>query len=510
MPRISAHSGRSRQESEVQALLVSGENGSASASSSRARESTAVTTLVVWGTAAANPVLTALAGLLVARSLRPASYGEVAYFFSVFGLVLTVGSMGLTTRVTLAVAQLRGQGDDSRARSVTHTLLTLRLTTVAALLGLSIVAAVSGNAILAAAGIAGSVALVTGFLLGIVQGLGKPRVAAGIQALQVLLYLGGIVAWASVAAERVFVAVIASWTLPLLAALPSCRDALGGWTWAISFDPRRWQEALLASGQVYAVTLLLAPYGAIAVLALGSARRFEDAALVSVTLTLALALSAVEATVLMVHYEPRLCHLLARSKEAAFEWFDGFYHVFAALSVAASVILAMYPGALITLLFTERYAAASSVLAGLAAGAGFLALGQFMLWTLFVHGRVRWALASALVQLTSLSGWVGVVILSPSLPLYWLGIGHTLSAAAGLAVCMLGMKQLHPWHGWHFKRLVGAVVAALGTAVLLERVLPTGGTRGETAGLLLLVGVLVCAASAIFLAPQTLRQPIDR
>ena len=63
------------------------------------------TTIVVGTVGVVVQISTALASLVVARSVDPATYGQVAYFFSLFGIVVLLGSMGLTTQVVTEVAQ---------------------------------------------------------------------------------------------------------------------------------------------------------------------------------------------------------------------------------------------------------------------------------------------------------------------------------------------------------------------------------------------------------------------
>ena len=69
------------------------------------------TTIVVGTVGVVVQISTALASLVVARSVDPATYGQVAYFFSLFGIVVLLGSMGLTTQVVTEVAQHSGRGN---------------------------------------------------------------------------------------------------------------------------------------------------------------------------------------------------------------------------------------------------------------------------------------------------------------------------------------------------------------------------------------------------------------
>src|SRR4051794_4196858 len=95
------------------------------------------TTIVVGTVGVVVQISTALASLVVARSVDPATYGQVAYFFSLFGIVVLLGSMGLTTQVVTEVAQHSGRGESDRLRTSVQALTRARLGSLAIVLLIS-------------------------------------------------------------------------------------------------------------------------------------------------------------------------------------------------------------------------------------------------------------------------------------------------------------------------------------------------------------------------------------
>ncbi|MGH2457893.1 MAG: hypothetical protein ACRDIY_03400, partial [Chloroflexota bacterium] len=350
------------------------------------------TGLLVGAAAGGIQVASAVAGLLVARGLGLARYGEVAYFFSVFGMVVLLGSLGLSTQVTTEVAHLVGSGKIQSVGREIPVLLQARLATVGLVAAAAALVAIQGDRTVAAAAIAGGIALLAGFGFGMAQGLGRARLVVGLQLGQALLYLGAVAFWASSAPERVFAAVIGTYTISMLTVIVGCRGILArtirvrGSIFAMS------RAIVPLTGPVYFLTLLLAPYGAIAVLALGKAGAFESAADVSIALALASPLSGALATVIVAYYYPRLCALVARQEPTCHELFEGFYRPAAALGVLATIMLAVYPGELISLLYPARYLIVVATVRAMAPAAGLLAVGQLLVWTLWAHGQARSAL----------------------------------------------------------------------------------------------------------------------
>lgn len=468
--------------------------------------STAPTALLVGAAGGLIQVTTAIAGLFIARGLGIAQYGEVAYFFSVFGMVVLIGSLGLSTQVTTEAARLVGIGTTRSRSGKISILLEARLVTVAVLDIIAALVAIQGDRTAAVAVVAGSVALLTGFGFGIVQGLGGARLVAGLQLTQALLYLGTVALWASVGPGRVFATVIGTYTISFLGTIVACRQLLA------TAIRSRWHigETLRAiiplTGPVYFLTLLLAPYGGIAVLTLGKAGAFESAAEVSVALALTGPLSGALATIIGAYYYPHLCALVARDAPTCREFYEGFYRPIAALGILATIILAVFPAELISILYGPRYLAGVATLRAMAPAAGFLAVGQLMVWTLWSHGQVRCALAGAFVQLVVLLAAVALAVSRPTVPLWWLGLGHSLAAASGVAVWSIGLRRLGRDYRWHVRRLTVTTGSALAVAALLQRALAALETNRLTSAMGLVVATLLVGALVAGLAvPFSLR-----
>src|SRR5690348_17144951 len=77
------------------------------------------------------PISTAVAGLILARSLPTADYGRLAFFFSVLGMVILFGSLGLSTQITTLVARQIVTDEAHNGSSEIANLIILRLSTAA-------------------------------------------------------------------------------------------------------------------------------------------------------------------------------------------------------------------------------------------------------------------------------------------------------------------------------------------------------------------------------------------
>jgi O-antigen/teichoic acid export membrane protein len=346
------------------------------------------------------------------------------------------------------------------------------------------------------AGLTAGVVLATGFAHGVIRGAGRVRLAAGLPVAQAAIYLVAVTLWAGSTPERVFAAMAASYGMSLLVSLPICRPLFEACL-RIGLRARApIRRVVSSSSPVYLLSLLLAPFASIAVIGLGAAGRFGDAALFSAALTLALALSTALSLVVSVQYFPRACVLAASGEDGA-AWFDRFYRPFASLGVAVAAMQVVFPGDAIVALFTNRYVGGADVLRSLAGVGAFLALGQLAVWTLFAHGRVRFALFGTGTQLTVLLAWVVLVIHLPALPLWVLGDGHVVAAASGLAVCALGINRLDRSYRLHARRLAAALLTVIAAeiglrdlmlAVYAGRYLPIGALVVAT-----LIGTLIAA-----------------
>lgn len=427
--------------------------------------------------AAAVQLVTAVAGLIVARSMEPAAYGQVAYFFSLFGMVVLLAAFGLSTQVTTEVATLVGAGRAVEAGGAVLALGAGRLATALPVLGAAALFGARGDGIAALACLVGAVALLSSFVLGAIQGMGYAWPVAAIQFAQAGLYLVLILRWAKGGPSQVFAAAAASNVMAAVAAAIVCGLLIPHWSRPDASLWRRWRSFARFSGQAYAVSLVLSPLGALAILTLGKAGRFADAASMGVALPLALLLPTTLAMVVMVQIHPRMCQLRSSSATGCAEWIDLFYRPFALLGIVVMAVLIAFPREIIATLFTAKYLNASGLLIALAGAALMVAIGQLLVWMLVAYGRLGAALAGGLLQLLLLALGIGVTLALRDLPFWLLGVAHVLAAVAALAVWGRALKAAEPAFRWRAGRLLAAAVAATVMVTLVRHFgagLPSG------------------------------------
>jgi O-antigen/teichoic acid export membrane protein len=468
------------------------------------------TTIVVGIVGVVVQLAVALASLLVARTVDPTRYGQVAYFFSSFGVVVLLGSMGLTTQVITEVARHTGSGDVDRLGESLQALTRIRLGSAALLLLASAATGVLGDPLIASAGFAGTVTLLTAYALGIVQGLGQPRFAAALYLSQALVYLALVVGWARAAPASVVVAVVASYGITLVASLLVVwvvipRGALRALT------HRSWYRVqtsaigstLTSSGRQYGMALLLAPYSAVAVIALGWSGQFARAAAFSISISLATMATTASSMILGVQYYPRLCALVAAGSPNAAAWFGRFLRIFTALSMTAAVILGLFPREIISLFFTPAYLSSAEPLTGLAPAVLLLTLGQFFGWTLLAHNAASAALLGAAVQLLGACVTVGLAFVFPDESLLSLAAGYAAASAAGAIVWAINLKRLVPHYSLDIARITAAAAATLAVGFALRILSPTVSANRVGLGVLLLIATLtVGGAAVVVLLPE--------
>ena len=495
--------------SEIRAATVDLTVSRGVRSPAEASRSALLTTAIVWGSAALAPLLSSIAGLSLARGLAAADYGEVAYFLSVVGLVVLLGSLGLTTQITTVIARFSAGGSFDGEVPQVLSLVVVRLATIAVIGTAALVAGEVGHPVVRVAGLTGGVVLATGFVHGAIRGSGRARLAAVLQVVQSSLYLAAVMTWVRDDPDRAFIALAASYGFCLMVGLPFLR-VLRDAGFRIGTGLRISIRSIArSSSQVYLLSLLLAPFASVAVVTFGAAGRFSDAALFSAALTLALAPSTALSLVVSIQYYPRAC-TLGTSGDRGAAWYDHFYRRFASLAVAAVALQVVFAGDVIAALFGDKYLGAADPLRSLAGAGAFLNLGQLAVWTLFAHGRVRAALTGTGAQLAGLLASVALMIHFPELPLWALGAGHTVAAATGLVIYASGIKGFDRGYRFYGKRVAGALLLALVVEVSL-RALLLGVFPGQHLPLVALVVATVIAAlvSAVVLVgeipPTTLR-----
>jgi O-antigen/teichoic acid export membrane protein len=234
------------------------------------------------------------------------------------------------------------------------------------------------------------------------------------------------------------------------------------------------------------------------VLVLGHASRFEDAAAFSIALTIPLILVVSSGTVIALQYYPQLSQMLADPRSDTRSHFDSLYRVLAWAGLSVCSMLCFYPQTIISVLFTARYSAAVEPMISLASAAAVVPIGQFALWTLLARGQRGWPVLGLLAQLVALLPFIGAALIWPELPLWVLGLGHTLAAGVALATWIMGLRQQRVQCSWRPRRVAVAAVVALASAAAL-RVGSPDGLNGGVNGVVLLAstGLVVAGVTAI-------------
>jgi O-antigen/teichoic acid export membrane protein len=442
------------------------------------------------------PIALSLAGLIVARALPPSVYGQVAYFFSSFNLITILWQLGLSPLATGEVARSIRTGGVAAAARVTPPYLIARLVSLAVLIPVGIGAALLGDPIVASATAAAAIALLATFAQALAQGLGRASLVAGTQIVQALLYLAIVAVWAKEEPERVFLAVSATYAFSLLAMAWASQRLVPNVTTWWSLSRGHWRIVGHAVGWLYGIALLMTPFSSLAVLTLGSAGRFDDAAAFSIGFTIPLLMSVSAATIISIQYYPHLCHLLADAVSDARRHFDLLYRLLAWAGLSVAVVLLTQPGAVISVLFTSAYAGAIAPLTSLAPAAFFLPVVQLGLWTLIAHRLWRWATALAATELGVVIPFIAASLFISQVPLWLVGVGHTLASAGALGIAVLGLRKQSAQYDWRPRRIALAAAAALPTALWAHA---QDAADGKTAAivLLLLLGAAVTISSGL-------------
>ena len=401
--------------------------------------------LYVWGCGVVLPASMGVAALLLARALAAPAYGKVAYFFSILGLVILLGSLGLTTQVRTVAARYKAQPANPRILAELKALFAVRLGSVLMLVLFAGIIGLFSSKFVAAGVIAGAVVLTGEFFNGILQGLGRFVPGSSLQALPAVLYLGTVVFSGVKDSNYQFVIMAV-----ILSYLPSLLIAGTTSGWLLKINPLRlstpWQalkSIVLASGQVYLVGLALAFYGMFGAFVLGSLGYFNETSAFSLSLTIVSFPLSVFALVHSNLIYPRYCQLLAQGEpQKAAQWFNQFYRLLAAGGMAVTVVVIIFAEPILTLLFTSKYAYAAPALAALAPTVVLALLGQLIIWSLVASGQFRGAMTAAIVQLVGLvgGGWLAISLTSDFLGPF--ALAHSLATCLSLLVGAYYLRKL--------------------------------------------------------------------
>jgi len=315
----------------------------------------------------------------------------------------------------------------------------------------------------------------------------------------------------------VIVAFIASYSLTLVASLIVVSEAMPRGA-VRDFTDRSWFETepsavgstLRSSGRQYAMALLLAPYTALAVLALGWSGEFQRAASFSISITLVTMATTASSMIVGVQYYPRICALVAAGSPEAAAWFGRFLRLFAALSLTAAVMLVLFPREIISLLLPPAYLNVAEPLAGLGPAVVLLTIGLFFAWTLFAHDAGSAALLGAAVQLLGACATVGLLFVFPEISLMSLAVGYSVAAGVGAVVWAVNLRRLAPHYSLHIARITAAAAATIAVGFTLRSLIPAVSASAIGFGAVLLIGTLgVGGAAVLVLLPEIPRSLFD-
>ncbi len=282
------------------------------------------------------------------------------------------------------------------------------------------------------------------------------------------------------------------------AALPDLRDR----SW-YKTTPSEVRSTLRSSRRPYVLGLLLAPYSALAVLALGWSREFERAAAFSIALTLVTMATTASAMIVGVQYYPRICALVAAVSAEAVQWFGQFLRLLAALSLTVAVMLLLFPTEIISLVLPSAYLTIVDPLAGLAPAVVLVTIGVYFAWTLLAHDAGSAAVLGAAVQLLGAAAAVGVLFIIPTASLLTLALGYSAAAAAGAVIWAINLKRSAPQYPFHVARIAAATAATFGVGLTFRSLVGTVSANvSGHAGLLIAATFCVGAAAAVVLLPE--------
>jgi len=382
-----------------------------------------------------------LAGIYAARALGPSNYGYVAFFFSLLGLIVLAGALGLTTRVTMAAAaEINGA---TNPEPEIEALAFLRLISLAPLfvIGLLLFTFRQELAVPLAL-VIGSVYLLRGFLAGILQGYGHLTVAAAMESLQGIIYLVLLLIGWGRSLSGVYGAIAASHITALslgIFAITQVRPLTVAHLCLHKAQVRRFLAPLT---NIYGLTLLLAAYGPFGGFVLGSAGHVHETAYFNVGMSLVGIVATIGNIMLTYVYYPRQCRLAASTEAAAsWTWYRNFFAGFAIIGMSTAILFSLFARLIVDLLYTEQYLPATLTVSALAWANLFYMLQQLTAWTLVARGDFARPIRAALVQFAMLvlSGWI-TARWSPR-PLEMMTLIYVLVAILGWLLTMRAMRQ---------------------------------------------------------------------
>ena len=249
--------------------------------------------------------------------------------------------------------------------------------------------------------------------------------------------------------------------------------------------------------------LLLAPYSALAVLALGRSREFECAAAFSIALTLLTMATTASAMIVGVQYYPRICALVAAGSAEAVRWFGNILRLLAALSLTVAVMLLLFPTEIISLVLPSAYLTIVDPLAGLAPAVVLVTIGVYFAWTLLAHDAGSAAVLGAAVQLLGAAAAVWCALHHPNG--FPPDVGTRILRRSGCRgrYLAISLKRSAPQYPFHVARIAAATAATFGVGLTFRSLVGTVSPNvSGHAGLLIAATFCVGAAAAVVLLPE--------
>ena len=338
--------------------------------------------IAVTGSQLAVGALYALASLYLVRSFSTHEYGRAAFGIYIYTLLMTVAGLGLGASVMAEIA--RGRRSDDESWPTVHTLLWVRVLSVAPVLLVGFGwAAVAQDVLPAMGSVVASTAIVAEFLIWVLAGQLRSRAYAVVIAFQPASYVALLLVLRVRTAEVGLIALGTALALSLLLAVAfvgfRARPRIGWPEVAL----RDLGHALGVARDAYLIGLLQVGFISIPIILLGGLGRFAEAAALSIVMALVrLAPEALGLAVVSTYF-PRLKAVDPLGHEAR-ALFGTFARLLAFLAIPAAIGLAVMARPVLGLLFDGRYDDL----------APFLAIGSLLVLLLPAESLLTWTLVA--------------------------------------------------------------------------------------------------------------------
>lgn len=472
------------------------------------------TSLTVALCNAASVLLTALAGLYLARNTTQIEYGQVVYFLNLANVVLLVSGLGLSSQAILEVSRRRaagaaGLGTDRLLAQSFYSLLAVRVVSLFAFLGVGVVwAMLAASPIPLAASACAALAVANDFFIAVLKGLERTYTVLTALVGQASIYIGLLLILPVNLGNLMFayalsfvLAGIFSVGCVLAAGLPRPHR--------LSIDWRGYKSRLMFSASLYAIVLLDTLYLSLPLVVIGALGQFALAASVAVPLAVVGLLPQTSAAVVNMVYLPRLAGIAPADHERRRRFFTTMLEAIGMGSFIFAALVACYAPLFIKYLYTSRYLEVWPLLVALTPLIFLLAMTNLLTWSLVASEHSGKAVMTLALRLLAVVGaaLVGALLIPSSASLI-LALTYLVSAAAAL------YKLWREWQrqlgGWHAATPLAAFAGML-IVVTLRYALPDIGSATLDELYKPLGSALIAAAVAAFIwwragreaAPQT-------